>query len=146
MISLQEIDQNNFQECIELERKSHKYVGDATYVLAEAYTYRHNSNAYGIYEDDTIIGLVILRDRPRNQDYSFTDLFIADPFQSRGFGKLAVEEIIKKFEKEGKADRVEIYVHNTNDTAIRLYMKVGFVEAGKAAWDEEFVRFYYQIQ
>jgi hypothetical protein len=87
MISLIEVDQSNFDECTELKRKSERFVGSAAHVLAEAYVHRRNSTAYGIYENDVAVGLVILRDRPdAGQAYAFTNLFIADHIRARATG------------------------------------------------------------
>jgi len=135
LISLKEITAQNFNECMSLERKSQKYVGDAAYILAEAYIYRYNSTAYGIYLDDKMIGLVILKDRPAGSPYSFTDLFIADPYQNKGYGSAAVKLIIDKFQNEKSAPDIEIQVHNTNQYAIRIYENNKFKVTGKAQWD-----------
>ena len=52
-----------------------------------------NSTAYAICDKDTIVGLVIVRDRPEadNRYYSFTELFVADDFLGKGYGNQAVE-------------------------------------------------------
>lgn len=140
MIALREIDQSNFNECMNLERKSQRYVGDAPYVLAEVYIYRQHSTAYGIYNDDTMVGLVALRDRPTTQNYSFTDLFIADNYQNKGYAKGAVKKIIEKFKAEGKADTIDLFVHETNDIALKIYKDYGFKEIERAAWDSSFIK------
>ena len=139
MISLKEITMQNFNECMSLERKSQKYVGNATDVLAEAYIYRFNSTAYGIYLDDEIIGLVILKDKPSNSPYSFTDLFISDHYQNKGYAKTAVSLIIDKFKSEKLASYIEIQVHNTNQYAIKSYKDNGFRITGNSQWDNSFL-------
>ena len=139
MISLREITVQNFNECISLERRSQKYVGSAADVIAEAYIYRQNSTAYGIYLEDEIIGLVILKERPSGSPYSFTDLFIADSYQNKGYGNAAVKLIIEKFQSEKSASYIEIQVHNTNQYAIRIYENNKFKVTGKAQWDNNFL-------
>lgn len=68
MVVLREVDQQNFEECCGLKRQSSKFVGNAESVLAEAYIFRAHSTAYAIYNDDIVIGLVIVLDRPRSCD------------------------------------------------------------------------------
>ena len=140
MVELREVTQDNFYDCIELERKSNRYVGNAESVLAEAYIFRDCSTAYAIYHGDKVVGLVIIMDKPEEGSfYSFTDLFIADGFQGQHYGGYAVDAIIRKLEAEGKRDVIEIQVHNSNTIAKELYLKRGFVEVGNAKWDESFL-------
>lgn len=147
MIRLKAVDQTNFEECVLLERKSQRYVGSAAYVLAEAYIYRHHSTAYGVYADEKAVGLVLMRDMPKpEQPYAFTNLFIADSHQGKGYGRAAIAVIIETFKAMGQSDRIEVYVHETNKIAIYLYRSLGFVEKGCASWDRSFVRFLYSIR
>lgn len=140
MVVLREVDYQNFYDCLGLERESTRFVGSAESVLAEAYIFRENSTAYAIYQRDTVIGLVIVLDRPMNSDkyYSFTDLFIADDFLGKGFGKRAVQAILDKFRYEKKRDTVEIQVHQSNDIARRIYIQCGFEKIKNADWDQHF--------
>lgn len=140
MVELREVDMTNFYDCLALKRKSSLYVGDAAYVLAEAYLFRQNSTAYLIYDGGTPAGMAILLDKPQNDDrhYSFTDLFIGDDFLGKGYGKAAVDAIIRKFRSENLRDKVEIQVHSSNEIAIKIYESVGFTKTGAAEWDNAF--------
>jgi diamine N-acetyltransferase len=138
IISLKEVEADNFNDCMSLERKSTMYVGSAADVLAEAYIYRKNSSAYGIYLNDSVIGLVIILEKPSANYYSFTDLFISDPYQGKGYGKRAMQLIIDKFKNEGLSETVEIQVHISNKTEIHICKEAGFEIAGNAEWDSNF--------
>ena len=140
MVNLCEVDCYNFNDCCGLERKSSLFVGNAEYCLAEAYIYRENSTAYAICREESVIGLVIILDRPteRDEHYSFTDLFIADDFLGKGYGKEAVHAIIEKFKSEKKRSIVEIQVHKTNMIAKSIYLRVGFEKIKDADWDSNF--------
>lgn len=140
MVTLREVDALNFDEIVSMKRESNMYVGSPEFVLAEAYVYRGDSAAFGIYSDEIPVGLVVIRDRPEEgYPYSFTGLFIADDFQRRGFGREAVEAIMQKFRAEGKRGEVEIQVHQDNLPAIKIYTRCGFRETGRAKWNAEFV-------
>lgn len=140
MIELREVVQENLNDCLALERKSNLYVGDAAVVLANAYVFRQYATAYAICEGDTMVGLVIVLDRPQEDDkyYSFTELFIADDFLGKGYGKGAVDAILCKFRADGLRDKVEIQVHCSNQIAKGIYEKCGFRKTGTAKWDEAF--------
>lgn len=140
LITLQEVNLTNFNDCISLKRESRRFVGNAESVLAEAYIYRDDSLAYVIYFNETIVGLVIIRVFPaEDHPYSFTDLFIADNFQRLGYGKLAVKAIIDKFRRERKSNLVRIEVHDSNEFARKVYTQCGFTEVTKAEWDNHFL-------
>ena len=140
MVELYEVNDTNFYDCLNLKRENSHYVGDAAYVLAEAYLYRHNSTAYLICDGKTAVGMVIIMDKPgeNNKYYSFTDLFIGDDFLGQGYGHEAVAAIIRKLKAEKLREKVELQVHNSNKTAIRIYEKSGFVKTGTAEWDNGF--------
>lgn len=139
-ITLQEVTPANFDECISLERESCQFVGGAECVLAHAYIYRDDSLAYAICLNETIVGLVIIRvSPPEGQPYSFTELFIADGFQRKGYGKQAVEAVLEKFRSERKSKLVQIQVHSCNEFARRIYSQCGFVEVKRAEWNNDFL-------
>lgn len=140
MVALKEVDIRNFSEIVSLQRDSFLQVGGPEYVLAEAYVYRNDCTAYGIYSGDTAVGLVILRDRPaEGAPYSFTDIFIADNFQRRGYGQAAVEAIMQKFRSERLRGEVEIQVHEGNVPALKIYRRCGFEEVKRAEWNSSFL-------
>ncbi len=140
MVALKEVDIRNFSEIVSLQRDSFLQVGEPEYVLAEAYVYRNDCTAYGIYSGDTAVGLVILRDRPaEGAPYSFTDIFIADNFQRRGYGQAAVEAIMQKFRSERLRGEVEIQVHEGNVPALKIYRRCGFEEVKRAEWNSSFL-------
>lgn len=140
MVTLKEVDIYNFNDIVNLQRESVQYVGSPEYVLAQAYIYRSDSAAFGIYSGDIPVGLVIIRDRPEEgYPYSFTELFIADGFQRKGFGLEAVEAIMQKFRADGLRDSVEIQVNETNVFALKIYRKCGFREIRRADRNPDFI-------
>ena len=137
MVYLKTVTMDNFYDCLCLNREDTKFVGNACEVIAEAYIYRETSLAYAIYNDDNIIGLVILDEEGKDQSYRFTDLFIADDYRNKGYGEQAVTAIIDHFlEKHAKSIRMQ--VHKTNEVAIHIYQKCGFVFKEVASWDNGF--------
>ena len=86
MITLVDITEENLGECEQLERKSQQYVGGPLWVIAEAYVHRDNTTAHAICVHNIVVGLVCLIWDLKGS-YSFTDLFIADNYQGRGYAK-----------------------------------------------------------
>ncbi|MDR1629178.1 MAG: GNAT family N-acetyltransferase [Oscillospiraceae bacterium] len=137
-VALKPITIENFNDAMALERKNTRFVGSAADVLAEGYVFREDSAVYGIYAAETIVGLVLLLEEPRRGYYEFTNLFIADTVQHRGFGTAAVRAVLEKYKKERKADTVKLQVHKLNKYAIRSYEACGFTITGQSKWDENF--------
>lgn len=137
MISLQPVTQENYNECLALKRAQFDFVGDAAAVLANAYIYRDSSLAYAFYDEDTVIGMVILDETGKEGSYEFTDLFIADNYRNQGYGDKAVKAILSHFSRKD-ATRVHMQVHKDNKVAIHLYEKNGFSVKGISPWDEDF--------
>jgi ribosomal protein S18 acetylase RimI-like enzyme len=138
MIHLKEINEANLEQCEQLERKSNRYVGNSFHVLAEAYVHRDCATAYGICNDDIMVGMLVLLDRPNLKNYSFTDLFIADNHQRCGYATKAVKYLVDKFKDERKYSEISLCVHNSNTIAIKIYENEGFTITEKASWDENF--------
>lgn len=140
MVTLREVDITNFNEVVNLKRDSIQYVGGPEYILAEAYIYRNDCTAYAIYSDDTVVGLVIVRDRPEEgYPYSFTGIFIADDYQRKGYGQAAVEAIMQKFRTDRLRNVAEIQVHCKNEPALKIYRRCGFSEVKRAEWNADFL-------
>ena len=142
MISLQPVTHENYNACLALERAQSDFVGDATAVLANAYIYRDSSLAYAVYEEDTVIGMVLLDETGKDGSYEFTDLFIADNYRNQGYGDKTVKAILSHFSAKG-ATNLHMQVHKDNKTAIHIYEKNGFSIKGTSPWDEDFIMMEY---
>ena len=138
MLTLQPVTMDNYDDCLALKREKTDFVGDACAVLADAYIYRATSQAYAICNEDTVIGLVILDERGKNQSYEFTDLFIADVFRHQGYGVQAVRAIIAHYARK-QAYTIHMQVHKANQAAIHVYEKCGFAILKDSPWDDQFV-------
>lgn len=137
MVYLKTVTQDNYYDCLELHREETRFVGNARDVIADAYIYRETSLAYAIYHEDDMIGLVILDEQGKEQSYEFTNLFIADDYRNKGFGEKAVKAIIHHFiGKNAKA--IHMQVHKSNEVAIHIYQKCGFIIKGVSKWDHDF--------
>lgn len=145
MINLQPITQENFYECRELKRENPYYVGDSEDVLAEGYIYKDCATVFGIYNETDMIGLVMLANEP-NKDgrCDFTNLFIADNWQHKGYGKAATKTIINYFRDMGNVQYIQIMVSRSNVIAVTMYQNLGFENHGICEWDEGFyiLKFY----
>lgn len=149
MVELRKITYDNFDDCIKLETKDEQkgYVARNVYSLAEAYVALTNNECipmpYAIYEDDTIVGFIMLSYNKANKDnaedtYWVWRLMIDKNHQGKGYGRETVKkalELIKTF-PYGKASAVSISYEPENVAAKTLYASFGFKETGKIEYGE----------
>ena len=137
MVHLKPVTQDNYYDCLQLKREETRFVGNACDVIADAYIYRETSLAYAIYHEEDIIGLVILGEQGKDQSYEFTNLFIADDYRNQGFGEKTVKAIIDHFIGKN-AKSIRLQVHKSNEVAVHIYQKCGFLIKGASKWDADF--------
>ncbi|MCL1883236.1 MAG: GNAT family N-acetyltransferase [Defluviitaleaceae bacterium] len=143
MILLQEIDEDNWLDCIELEHENRRFVESAVFNLADAYVSRHYMTAYGIYNECTIVGMVLVRNEPANytKNYAFTEFFIADNYLRKGYGRKAVAALLAMLKNEKGFDVARICVDEENYIALKFFKKCGFIEESGACWDSRYIDF-----
>lgn len=88
-----------------------------------------------------MVGFTMFAFDENNEDeddkYWLWRFMIDESLQGRGYGKAALNEIIKYF-KENGADQITLSTKEENRTALSLYHQFGFRENGKMN-DEEIV-------
>lgn len=132
MIRLEDIDPGNWRLGLKVAEEQRVYVADSAGILARAYAYRnYRSRAFVIYEEDVPVGMGLYYDLPDLQSYDFSQLFIDERFQGRGYGRAAAGLVLDALRKDGRYGKVELCYIEGNDTARKLYEQFGFVETGR---------------
>jgi len=85
-------DEAKLGDCENLKRKSKKYVGGPMWLIGLAYIFRKNMNAYGVYDENRLVGLLLLNE---STCYKIGEMIIGDKFQRRGYGTAAVRAVIE---------------------------------------------------
>lgn len=67
-------------------------------------------------------------DLPEMECYDFSQLFIDEQYQGRGYGKAATQLVLDAMKQDGKYGKVALCYVEGNDVAKRMYEKFGFVE------------------
>jgi diamine N-acetyltransferase len=116
------------------QRENHSVAPNVA-ILARAYAYRNEgSQAYAIYFEDYMIGLVLWRNRATC--YILDQFMISEEYQGKGFGKEAINLIIDKMKEEGKFNVVELGCSRDNVGAMKFYESCGFYYSGDDYEDE----------
>lgn len=137
MICLRTVDPDNWRLGLKVSEAQKGFVADTATLLARAYAYRESrSNAYVIYDDDVPVGMALYYDCDALQAFDFSQIFIDERYQGKGFGTEAARQIIHMMESDGKYDKVVLCYIDGNEAAKNMYEKLGFYLTGECDDDE----------
>lgn len=137
MIQLREITPGNWRLPLRVSSQQEKYVANSMTLLARAYAYRHlGSVAYVIYEDELPVGMGLYYDCPQLNAYDFSQLFIDERYQGKGYGKEATQLIIDRMKQERRFEKIVLCYVEGNEGAKVLFENLGFKHTGDVDEDE----------
>ena len=140
MIHLRKITEENFIDAfnLKLAPKQERFVSHPIRSLAQAYVYREQCQPFGIYEDDTMVGYVMVIYDYDIPEYDIWHMMIDESNQRRGYGGAALELVLDYIRSKpfGASNRVALTCNRDNTQAIKLYKSRGFIETGAADGDE----------
>lgn len=137
MIHLETITPENWRLDLAVREDQRRFVSDSAGILARAYAYRENrSRAFVIYNNDLPIGMAMYYDLDDLNAYNLSQLFIDHRYQGNGFGYEASSRIIQMMKDDNKYDKIVLCCIKGDDTARKLYEKLGFKDTGEADGDE----------
>ena len=134
MISLVKIDESNIVKAKKLEvfENQKSFLDSAEGIVKREKIYKDlNSHLFGIANEETLVGLALVKDFEEEPfAYDLQQFMIDKNFQGRGYGTKALKLILEYLKKEGRFESVEICVKKEDFPAIKLYEKVGFKNSG----------------
>ncbi|MBO4676125.1 MAG: GNAT family N-acetyltransferase [Oscillospiraceae bacterium] len=134
MIKLIDVNEENWLDFrrLSVSEAQKGFLDSPLGILARGYVYRHDrARVIGIEEDDTVIGVALVRDLDDEPAcYDLQQFMIDARFQGKGCGTAALRMILSELEKERKYDCVEVCVKKTDAAALRVYEKTGFIDTG----------------
>ena len=137
MIHLETVTPENWRLGLTVRDDQRRFVSDRASILARAYAYRENrSRAYVIYNDDLPVGMAMYHDLDDWKAYDFSQFFIDQRYQGKGYGYEAAMQILRRMKEDGRYDRVILCYIDGDDAARNLNEKLGFRPTGEADGDE----------
>jgi diamine N-acetyltransferase len=97
---------------------------------------------FGLYDDETLVGFVMISDEVDGPPYIahfLWKLLIDRRFQRRGYGSRAVDLVADYFRARG-VGAMWTSTGEGADSPLPFYERCGFVRAGMAPWDEVLLR------
>lgn len=132
MIRLVDIGPDNWRNRLEVAEAQKRFVANSAVLLARAYAYRNQrSRAFLICEDETPVGMGLYYDLDELEVYDFSQLFIDERYQGKGYGRAAVQLVLDELRRDGKYRKVDLCYIEGNEAARRLYASFGFVETDR---------------
>jgi len=132
MVSIRPVTRENLEEVLALRvaEGQEKYVISNAESLSRAYVYSETAYPFAIYDDDIIVGFIMMGYYEVKGYYTLWEFMIDRKYQNKGYGrqalKLGLEFVREKF------GQVDIYTGVTpgNTVAKKLYESVGFESTG----------------
>lgn len=139
-IELRRIDENNFLQAFNLKlgKEQEKFVSHPIRSLAQAYVYYNQCTPFGIFDEDTMVGYVMVIYDYDLQEYNIWHLMIDEAYQRHGYGSLALKLCLDYIAEKpfGSSNKVVLTCNKDNAVARHLYEKFGFQETGNDDEDE----------
>lgn len=140
-VELRKLDSSNLAECLSLRvaDEQSQYISSNEGSLKEASENADVARTFAIYVDGKMVGFTMFafdeEYEDQNDRYWLWRFMIDRDMQGKGFGKLALEVIIKYFRDHG-ASNIKLSTKESNTKAISLYRKFGFRENGEMNGEE----------
>lgn len=129
MLKLIDVNEENWRTPLKVAEHQKEYVANSTVILARAYAYRNQrSRAFIIYDDKTPIGMGLYHDSPDIEAYIFSEIFIDEKYQGRGYGKAAAKLVLDDMRSDGRFKKVILCYIEGNKAAKKMYESLGFTE------------------
>jgi len=126
MITLREITTDDmFEECLELKVKEDQqaHCANNEYSLAEAWLNYSTYRPFCIYNDETMVGFVMLDYAEAEKECGIWRIMIDEKYQGRGYGKAAMKVVLEYIKENPKFEDIFLHVKPDNTIAIKLYEK-----------------------
>jgi len=137
MISLREVNEDNFDKCVKLEvaENQKNFVAANMKSLAQAWIHYENARPFAIYNDDEMVGFIMFYIDEEKEPYLWR-LMIDKNHQGKGYGRTALKMAIEHFINTINMTAVKTSLVPGNDGAESLYKSLGFEPTEEFEGDE----------
>ena len=132
MVHLEPVTKENLDAVLALkllEQQKH-FVSSTAESLAQAYVYTDTAFPFAVYNDQAIVGFIMMGYYEEKNYYTLWKLMIDQQYQGRGYGKAALELGIAFLKERYQVKEIFTGVIPENRTAKSLYQSVGFEDTG----------------
>ena len=132
MIRLEEITRENIDDVLSLkvDESQSSYVSSNGDSLAQAYVYSKTAFPFAVYEDNTMVGFIMMGYYEEKSYYTLWKFMIDTRYQNKGYGRKALELGIQYLKDRFDVSEIYTGVVPGNVVAKKLYESVGFKSTG----------------
>jgi diamine N-acetyltransferase len=132
MITLKDINHDNWRECIQLKLQAEQehFLSSNLYSLVQASYQKTELYSFvplGVYRDETMVGFIMWDEIPNKGTYVIPRVMIDAKYQGNGYAKQAIKEVIRTImDQKPDCKRIEVSYKSDNVIAEKLYASLGF--------------------
>ena len=141
MVEFKTIDEDNFYDVIGMELESEDFVASNVFSLAEAWLSKGDMMPYAIYNDDALVGFIMLEKNYKDGGLGILRMMIAEEHQNKGYGSKSIELVLQNLKYRETYDFSYIYLVPENERANFVYKRAGFYDTGEIEEDELIFRY-----
>lgn len=122
-VSLKEITNDNFKDCINLKvaEDQKSFVSSNVMSIAQSKVLPYLI-PLAVYNDEELVGFTLHGRDPKSKNYYIVRLMIDEEFQGKGFGKQATLELIERMSENEDCNEVYLFFVEGNKGAENLYL------------------------
>ena len=139
MVQFKMITDENYMELIEMkEKEGFCFSTDFNFItdsLALAWLYREKNNTFpfAIYQEETLVGFMMLIHNLERRDLHLWRFMMAVEYRGRGYGMQALELLIHLAKDSGKYEYISLDCSPKSEAAVHIYKKAGFRPTGESS-------------
>ena len=136
MIEIKLVDESSFQAVLDLKiseaDERARFVAPNVRSLADAWLYRQNEDVFprAIYWDKQVVGFLLLEIDEDEAEYFIWRIMIGQQYQGRGYGRKALEVLIKEAQMDRVCSHIVADYVVGNEKMKHLLTSLGFQETG----------------
>ena len=139
MVYLKEVTKENIDEVLELSVRDDQksFVSTTAESLAQAYVYKETAFPFAVYNDDTLVGFIMMGYYEAKNYYTLWKFLIDKKYQHMGYGREALLQGISFMRDKFNIKEIYTGVAPGNSVAKGLYQSVGFEDTGLIEFNME---------
>jgi len=132
MINLKPVTKDNLDDVLALKvaETQKSFVSTNAESLAQAYVYSETAWPFAVYDDETLVGFIMMGYYEAKHYYTLWKFMIDQRYQNKGYGRKALELGLAFIREKFHPEEIYTGVAPGNSVAKRLYESVGFVDTG----------------
>lgn len=140
-VTLKDVDKENFKRCVELvvREDQENFVASNVYSIAQSKV-EPTYTTQAVYDGDEMVGFVMYGYDTDDGGYWIARVMIDKNQQGKGYGRAAMEEVVKRLRETPDCREVALSIEPENEVARKLYESLDFKKTGEVEQGEEVMR------